>query len=207
MDGSDDVLLEQAVAGDQRALSQLLTSCGPSIRLKLSAAIGADYRSIVDEDDVLQVTYLEAFLRIKKFQPKGMPAFVAWLRRIAENNLQDAIKGLTRSKRPDPRKQARQATTDDSAVALFELVGVDSFTPSRDAAGHERRTLLERAMEQLPPDYGQALKMYDLEGRPVADVAGAMGRTPGAVFMLRARALDRLREILPTFSAMYSRPA
>ncbi len=38
--------------------------------------------------------------------------------------------------------------------------------------------------------------MYDLEGRSVEDVAGALGRTPGAAYMLRARAHRWLREIL-----------
>jgi DNA-directed RNA polymerase specialized sigma24 family protein len=42
--------------------------------------------------------------------------------------------------------------------------------------------------------------MYDLEGRPVQEVAQALGRSPGAVYMLRARAHRRLSEIMGTAS-------
>jgi DNA-directed RNA polymerase specialized sigma24 family protein len=38
--------------------------------------------------------------------------------------------------------------------------------------------------------------MFDLEGRPVQQIASALQRSEGAVYMLRARAHDRLREIL-----------
>ncbi|HKQ50424.1 MAG TPA: sigma-70 family RNA polymerase sigma factor [Phycisphaerae bacterium] len=207
MSGRDDELLVKAVAGEREALGMLLTRHGGDVRQALSGAISPEWRSMVDEDDVLQVTYLEAFLQIKKLQPSGMPAFVAWLRRIAENNLQDAIRGLTRAKRPDPRRQVRQARTDDSVAALYDLVGEDSMTPSRDAAGHERRHILEKAMEQLPTDYRSVLQMYDLDGRSVNEVAKAMSRSPGAVYMLRARAVEGLRRLLPSVSAMYSRSA
>ena len=55
--------------------------------------------------DVMQVTYLEAFLHIDQLTARDTSAFLAWLTRIAENAIRDAVRGLTRTDRV-----ARRAT-------------------------------------------------------------------------------------------------
>lgn len=203
MPRSDDDLLAAAAHGDKDAMGALLARHGPVVRQMVSAEIGSQYRSIIDEDDVMQVSYLEAFLRIGDLRLNEVGAFVVWLRQIARNNLQDAIKGLTRAKRPDPRRQVRPTSPDESTVALYELIGGDSNTPSRVAGVTERKGILKAALRELPPDYVRVITEYDLESRSIEEVATRMGRSTGAVFMLRARALERLKERLPTISAMY----
>jgi DNA-directed RNA polymerase specialized sigma24 family protein len=56
--------------------------------------------------------------------------------------------------------------------------------------------VLNSLLERMPPDYAGVIRHYDLEERPVAEVAAALGRSAGAVYMLRARAHDLLRELL-----------
>jgi RNA polymerase sigma factor (sigma-70 family) len=90
---------------------------------------------------------------------------------------------------------------DDSCIALLDLVGYTTTTPSRHAIKNESREILDKAIAQLPDDYQTALRLYDLECKSAAEVAAAMGRSQGAVHMLRARALERLREILSASSA------
>ncbi len=204
MADSGDELLSRAVSGDQGALTALLEQCGPRVRGRLEGKIAAQWRSALDVDDVMQVTYLEAFLHIERFEPSGMGSFVAWLTRIAENNLRDAVKELGRAKRPQPKNRVRAPVGDDSYVALCELLGATSTTPSRHAARGEVRRVLESALGELPEDYAKVIRLYDLEGRSAAEVAGAMGRSTGAVYMLRARALDRLRDGLGPESAFFT---
>jgi len=156
---------------------------------------------------VLQVTYLEAFLEIERFTPRGPGSFLAWITHIAENNLRDAVKGLERAKRPDPRKAVRGPAGHDSYVALVELLGTTNSTPSRHAARGEAGSFLERAIAALPPDYEKVVRMLDLEGRAVSDAARDLGKTPGAVHMLRARAHGRLRELMGPESQFFSRPS
>lgn len=204
MSRSDEELLSAAAQGDKDAMGALLARQGPLVRQTIATEIGSQYRSLIDEDDVMQVSYLEAFLRISDLRLKEVGPFVAWLRQIARNNLRDAIKGLTCEKRPDPRRQMRPTSPDESSAALFEIVGGgDLNTPSQIAGAAERKRILAAALQELPPDYARVITEYDLEGRSVEDVAASMGRSSGAVFMLRARALERLQERLPTISAMY----
>lgn len=195
----EDELLSSAISGDADALSRLLQSHGPSLRTQLS--IDARWQSVLDLDDVLQVTYLETFLRISSFTPAGPGSFAAWLRRIAQNNLRDAIRGLDAQKRPPPAVQ--KPTNNDSTIALLDMVGI-SMTPSRAAAGREMNSVLEAALQALPEDYATVLRMYDLQGCDIGDVAAKLKRSPGAVHMLRARAHDRLRELLGPESQFFT---
>lgn len=197
---ADDQSLQSAIAGDVPAMSQLLREHAPALRAQI--IIEPQWRSVLDPDDILQVTFLEAFLRIGSFSDQGPGALLAWLRRIADNNLRDAIKGLTRQKRPPPARQAAGAG-DESTVELFELLGVTTTSPSRVLASAEMKLALAAALQSLPEDYARVIRAYDLEGKSIGEAADTCGRSAGAVHMLRARAHARLREILgenPFFS-------
>src|SRR5262249_9537311 len=124
-------LIERAVRGDANALSELLEREGPPIAAQLH--IARQWQSMIDPLDVMQVTYLEAFEQISRFDMNRAASFSAWLRQIAENNLRDAIRGLERQKQPQPSRRLHPDTLADSCVALYELLGATLSTPSRVA--------------------------------------------------------------------------
>lgn len=194
MKGSDDELVAQAVHGEGEALTTVLERYGPQVRRGLD--IGKQWRSLLSVDDVMQVTYLEAFLRISDLREPTVQRFCGWLKRIAENNLRDAIKELSRQKRPSPDRRVSIASDGDFFLALYEQLGATSTTPSRVAASREARAALDSALKELPADYATVVRLYDLEGRSGPEVAETMGKSRGAVFMLRARAHAQLRAIL-----------
>ena len=200
-------LAAKASGGDPAALTALLCEFGPLVRRRLTGKIGRHWNGVLDEDDVMQVSYLEAFVRIGRFESRGPGSFVAWLTQIAENNLRDAIRGLERAKRPDPRRRVQAAPAQESYASLVMVLGVTTTTPSRAAAGHEMVSAVDRALAGLPPDYRTVIRKYDLDGCPIEEVAAELKRKPGAVYMLRARAHDRLRELLGTASMFFSHPA
>src|SRR6185503_11950428 len=105
MADADDELIKLARHGDRRALGSLLERHGPLVRAALQGKIAPQWRATLSEDDVMQVAYLEAVLHIDRFEPGNGAAFQAWLRRIAENNLRDAVRGLEADKRPNPAKR------------------------------------------------------------------------------------------------------
>lgn len=192
---SDDrTRVERAVNGDRNALVELLDRHGPGVERALR--IGAAWQGLVEASDVMQVTYLEAFLRIGSFDPKRADQFVAWLRRIAANNLLDAIRELKAERsRAGPRRLGA-STPDQSCVALLDILSASGGSPSQSIRRDEASALLGAAIDRLPADYATAVRLYDLEGRDMGEVAAAMGRAPGAVHMLRLRAHHRLRELL-----------
>ena len=93
---------------------------------------------------------------------------------------------------------------DDSYVALVELLGATMTTPSIVAARSVLQSALDQALNTLPADYAKVVRLYDLEGRDAKEVAQLMGKSPGAVYMLLARAHDRLRDALGSGSQFFS---
>ncbi len=203
MKGSDETLLDQAARGDTHALRELLARFGPRARLSIQGKVDRRHRSILDEDDVMQVTYLEAFLHIDQLISRDPNVFVAWLSRIAQNALRDALRGLERDKRPNPANRIQHGSA-DSYVALIDRLGVATATPSRQAAAHEVRHSLTESLDKLPTDYRTVVGLCDLQGLDIASAAREMGRSPGAVHMLRARAHDRLRAIMGSGTQFFS---
>ena len=191
---SVDTLLPRAVAGDRQALASLLEDLTPGVRAALRAELKPAWRVQIDLDDLLQVTYLEAFLRIGHFNPEA-GTFHAWLVQIGRNNLRDAIKELSRAKRPNPHDRLPEAQT-DSCVALLDVLSASTTRPDLRAARAEMVGLMKSALRTLPGSYQRVVEMFDLQGQPAEQIASALGRSPGAVYMLRARAHDRLREVL-----------
>ncbi len=199
-------LLDKAVKGDTDAISRLLSSVGPKIEQEL--AIGRRWRHALDAGDVMQVTYLEAFLQISRFRPEQAGSFEAWLRRIAENNLRDAIRGMERQKQPPPSRRVSLAgPPEESFTGLYDQLAAKGTSPSHALARKDIQRLIEAALGKLPADYAQVVRLYDLDGRSMEEVATTLGRSTGAVHMLRARAHDRLGELLETASSWFASSA
>jgi RNA polymerase sigma factor (sigma-70 family) len=151
----------------------------------------------------MQVAYIEAFLHIDQLVARDNASFVAWLTRIAENGLRDAIRGLSQQKQLTHARVETPITRIPGDVA--RLPRVTTTTPSREVVKKDALGV-GIAIQLLPDDYQTAVRLYDLEGRPIADVASAMGRSVGAVHMLRGRAHERLRHSLSS-SQFFSGPA
>jgi RNA polymerase sigma-70 factor, ECF subfamily len=203
MASSGDDLLPPASSGDTRALRKLLEEHAPAVRKWLAGKIPHRWQSVLSVDDVMQQTYTDAFLDIKGFVLVGGDSFGAWLMKLAQCNLVDALRMLEAEKRGEGRRPITPPNSDDSCMSLYESLMATSSTPSRQAARDEALAALNAALEQLPDDYRHVVQMYDLEGRPVEEVARVLQRSPGAVFMIRKRAHCRLRRIIGGNGSQY----
>ncbi len=197
-------LLHDAVEGDSRALGSLLEHFGPRVASHLNDRTASMWRGSIQVEDVMQVTFLEAFLKIEHLEARDSNTFLSWLRRIADNNLADATRGLQAEKRPHPSSRASGLDSSGGFSDLLELLASAGTTPSRRLARKEAAQIVKAAVDRLPRDYRRVLELYDLQGRSGPEVAKEIGRSRGAVHMLRARALDRLREELGPQSLFFT---
>ena len=204
MDDTDQNLLKRAVAGDRAALTELLEQHAPVIRRRLVGRIPSRFQAVLSEDDVLQQTYTDAFLGIGNFVPKESGSLMAWLCTLAKRNLVDAVRMLDAEKRGGSHKRRENRSPDDSCQALFEILMSTITTPSRQVARSEAAHVIRQVIQQLPETHRQVVQLYDLEGRSLQEVATLLGRSPGAVSMLRMRAHARLAGMMGTASQYFS---
>jgi RNA polymerase sigma-70 factor (ECF subfamily) len=90
---------------------------------------------------------------------------------------------------------------DPGSEALEDLAapdGSDHFDETR-----HREYLVQRALELIQEDFQpttwQAWREYAVGGRPAAEVAADLGITPHAVYLAKARVLQRLRQEISGF--------
>ena len=204
MGSSGDDSLRQAASGDRDALRQLLQEHGPGVRRQLHGKIPRHWQAVLSVDDVMQQTYTDVFLNLDRFVPQGDGSLAAWILKIANRNLIDALRILEADKRGKDRRRTQPGTREESFVALCEVLSAGGSTPSRHVARSEAHAALERAIQELPDAYRQVVQMFDLDGRPMEDVARALNRSPGAAYMIRGRAHRRLGELMGTPSKYFS---
>lgn len=204
----DTDLLARAVEGDRDALAALVERHAPEVRRRLAPAMPARWSAAFDLDDVMQQAFADAILAVRRFVPRGPGSFTAWLTTLGRNNLLNAIRGLEADKRGGgrPRIVAQPGgTAGDSYADLLDRLGGDSATASREVARIEARDALRRAIDELPEVSRAVVQLYDIEGCSIDAVASELGRSPGAVHMLRARAHRLLADRLGTESRYLSR--
>lgn len=190
-------LSSRAAAGDELALTLLLKNTRGMVVEWIARKLPADLRTVIDADDVVQESHVEAYRHVSTFEPRGPDAFDRWIRTIALRKLRDQIKRHRAAKRGGgiARTPAGRAI-DDSMIALLDTLAGPGRTPSRSVARVEAIEAVQGALNDIDEHYRQAIWMVHIEGRPVAEAAKALGRTERAVHGLTRRGLDQLRERL-----------
>lgn len=120
-----------------------------------------------DAEDVTSEVFRRALANLDKYEWRGIP-FVAWLYRIAAHELADRRQASARVGTQPPDTGATDPDL-EGQVALFQLV------------------------DRLPDDQRRVIELRFGEGRSIREVAGALGRSDGAIKQLQRRALENLR--------------
>ena len=148
-------------------------------------------RRMQDADalDVSQKVFAAVAQAIARWEPGvGRPPFRAWLTVIARHAILNALS----RQRPD-----RGAGT-SSILEFLHQQPVDDPQTTAELLLESRRQTLRWATEQIRSEFSrESWAMFwetAVAGRSVADVAGAMQRSVGAVYMARFKVMQRLRE-------------
>jgi RNA polymerase sigma-70 factor (ECF subfamily) len=145
-------------------------------------------------EDILQLTFFQAFRDIARFEPRAGAGFGDWLARLADNRLLDAIKQHDRLKRGGDRQQVRAAARDESSVlSLLDWIAANDTSPHSAVARGEALAALQVALASLPRDQHEAIRLRLLEGASLEEAARAMGRTRDAVRGLVQRGKQQLQ--------------
>ena len=205
MDSSEQELVAEATSGDRLALERLLMMHGSRLARHLAPRMPSSLQGVIDVDDVLQQTFLQAYRDIASFQPQHQGSFFAWLRGIADNRLLDCVRELKRKKRGGDFNRVRNAKDAASSLAdILQTVAGDRPSPSHSVARREAEAALDVGLAVLPEDQREAIQRHCLKGQSLQEVAEAMGRTTGAIRALVHRGKCKLQEEIDR-SAIWSR--
>lgn len=190
---SPERLIAQAQAGSAEDLGRLLELYRNYLMVLARTRVDSALRPRIDASDVVQETYLEALRDFGQFEGKSERELVAWLRRILVRNIADLVRRHGAQARDWRRQQSLELALDRSSQAVHQALAAGISTPSVQAARREQSVLLADALARLPDDYRQVIILRHLERLSFPEIARRMGRTAGAIRMLWARALEKLR--------------
>jgi RNA polymerase sigma factor (sigma-70 family) len=203
----DQVLLNDAVAGDVVAFEQLLLKHFSALKQHIEPQIPASARRQLATEDVLQEAFAQAFRDISRVNATSSASFYAWLKSIADHRLIDALKRIRRTKRGGGLHQlsAVAVKPGESMTTLLDVVGHDSHPPDRSAARHEAEKAIRVAVATLPPIQRDVICARFFSGKSIDDIASETGRTAAAVRGLIRRAKENLRAAMGRSSDWMSR--
>jgi len=202
-----EVLFSEAVRGDRQATERLLLQYAAHLRTRIGLRLPSDLQSVVDADDVLQDVYIHAIRDISTCQAGSPEAFTAWLNGVADHRVGEIIRYLNCKKRGGRMQRVRFGVlgSGSSFGEGVELLADSCATPGRSAAGHEAVAAIRNAVDELPPEQREVVRLHALEGQTLAITAQSICRSPAAVRGLVHRAKQRLRELLESSSRWFDK--
>ena len=191
-------LLKRTRQGDEDAWERLLDEVVPYLHVMAQRELSGAIRTRVDPSDVVQQTCLEAHRDLAGFRGTATPELLAWLRRILSHNVANFIaEHVVAQKRSVRREQPRGSVDPDDPETTRIVIASSASSPSQRAMRGEDALRLARALDKLPPDQRDAVRLRHLEGWTLAQMAEWFGRSEVAVASLLKRGLQSLRNHLP----------
>lgn len=192
-DSNDSDLVVGIHNGDTEALAQFLTRKEGALLGYIARQLGQGLRKKIEPEDILQEASVEAIKRIDQAfdDPFG------WLCRICEQKIIDAYRRFYGAEK---RNAAREVSADGSVNSQYAGIGdllVASLTsPSAVFSREHKHLQMLQALETLPAEHREAIKMRYLEGLGSREIAERLGMTNGAVRVMLSRSLGKLQDLL-----------
>jgi len=156
-------LVALAKEGDEFAVNQLCSVYGERVRRIIRLRLDRKLRPKLDSVDVVQDALILALGGLKDFKYRNEGDFLRWLSKIADDG------GFIGATGP-----------------------VANTTPSVVVCKKEALDRLEKALDELKPQYKEIIVLKRIEGLSHAQIAEKLGKKTGAVRMLLARAMAAL---------------
>jgi RNA polymerase sigma-70 factor (ECF subfamily) len=187
--GETGQLFARGRDGSPEALNAFYERSARKLLAIIRLRLGRSLRTEVESRDILQSVLLKSFDRLSQLE--NPDAVMAWLARMAENEIRDRVDYLSRQR----RDVARRVPIEDHAEQLP--------APVRQALSQviekERAEYLERALESLPESQRDLIVLRKLEELSFAEIGIRLGKSEDACRVAFARAMAAL--VLHTKSA------
>jgi len=182
----DIELARYCAAGDVGAVRHLVGANNQ----RLFRTAWSILRSRQEAEDALQSSYAKALLAIGSFE--GRSSLTTWLTRIAINE------ALARKRAHERRRRNLEAEGVQVLETYREQLARGSQAPSPEAetAREQLRSMLERAIADLPENFRTVFVLHEIEGVTVEEAAEALEIPSGTVKTRLMRARRKLQKAL-----------
>ncbi|MDR0311917.1 MAG: sigma-70 family RNA polymerase sigma factor [Acidobacteriota bacterium] len=182
---ADNVLVEEFIAGNDAAFTQLVTRYKDPIINYINTMVG-NYDIAAD---LAQETFLRVYKNIGRYN--SIYQFSTWIYRIAANLAIDEIRYRKRRGQVFYRnvwENQADGVTEEREFALRD----SGRSPGDEVLRKESGQVVGDAIRSLPPKYRTAFVMKEIQELPYEEIARILKTSPGTI---KSR-LHRARELL-----------
>jgi RNA polymerase sigma factor (sigma-70 family) len=177
-------LLRLALAGDVRAWNDFFGEIRRYLHAEVYRVAGPDENGSLEHSVIVQSTLRRVWEHIAEQFPNGaegdaLARFLAWVKAIVHNRTREEL------------RKRRPGQVDASGSAVEDVVD----TRARPGAAKRDRVAVElaAALARLPEKKRQVVELFWFERLSDSEIGVRLGCSPGAVKVLRCRALRELR--------------
>jgi RNA polymerase sigma-70 factor (ECF subfamily) len=194
MDADTETLLDRAAAGDESAVTQLLSKHRPRMRAMVRVRMDPRMIGRCDPSDIVQEALLDAHRQLPNYLAERPLPFYPWLRQITwqqlvahhRRHLQYQVRSVLRE------EDVWRAMSDHSTSQLANHL-IDSIaSPSQQAARSESRREVLAALQDLSDTDREVLVLRVVEQLSSQETAAVLNITDNTVRVRQFRALKRL---------------
>lgn len=181
---TDQITVQRAIDGDERALRQLWMENAPHIDAVVLRLCG-------DRDlaaDIAQEVWIQIFRALPSY--RGDAQFSTWAHRIAVNRALNALRKVRRLARVE--------------VDVEEETAVAADDPHADSERSFVAQSIDQAVRQLSPGARTVFLLHDVEGYTHEEIATELGITTGGSKSQLFKARAKLRRLLGHFAESFS---
>jgi RNA polymerase sigma-70 factor (ECF subfamily) len=183
---SDVELARSCADGDVEAVRHLVATNNQ----RLFRVAWSILKNRSEAEDVLQSSYANALAAIGGYE--GRSSLTTWLTRIAINE------ALGRKRSQERRRRHLEAEGVQVLETYREQLAKGSVAPSpeAEAARQQLRSILEKAIAELPENFRTVFVLHEIEGVSVEEAAAALDIPEGTVKTRLMRARRKLQQAL-----------
>lgn len=185
----DQILVEQAQAGDRHAFERLVGK----YQRKLGRLLSRFIRDPGEIEDVTQEAFIKAYRALPSF--RGDSAFYTWLYRIGINTAKNYLVAQGRRAPTSTQFDSEEAETFESADQLRDINTPESLLMSKQIG-----ETVNSAIDALPEELRRAIVLREIDGMSYEEIADSMdcpiGTVRSRIFRAREAVALKLRPLL-----------
>lgn len=158
----DDELVAAAVAGEEDAFALLFERH----KRMVASLAGRFFTQREQIDEVLQMSFCQAYLALRQYQGGQTYSFAAWLKRITVNTCLDELRRLQR-RQENLMTDLSEGESDSLLQARWDVPSAERQTVSRDLA--------HKLLARLVPEDRLALTLLYEDEWSVAEIGELLG--------------------------------
>lgn len=198
-DDSITTMVRHARLGHDDAQNRLLETIRPRVREMAQRSLTGrrSLRRRVSGSDIAQMTLHEVQRDLQGFLGITPQEFAAWLRKIVRHTIADVIKEHRRDLRDMGREVPLDGDTPSAAGPACSLTSPGA-SPSEVAGQEEKRTRIRQALDRLPDDLREVLRLRRIDDVPMKEIAGRLyGGELRTAYRRYHAAVEAFRLLLP----------